>query len=83
MPVSLTKSNEGSYALNVQGYTCPYPVLFTVRALKQIAPGEILEVVLDNPPSCETVPAAAEKQGCKVLEVSRISDKLWRIRIRK
>jgi len=83
MPVSLAKSSEGIYELNVQGYTCPYPVLFTVRALEQIAPGEILEVVFDNPPSCETIPATAEKHGCKVLEISKINDKLWRIRIRK
>jgi len=79
----MVKTKEDSYTLDVRGYTCPYPEFYTARALKQLSLGDHLEVILDNPPSCETIPIAAQRQGCKVLEVSKISDMLWRIRIRK
>ena len=81
MPANLVKKDENSYTLDVRGYTCPYPEFYTARALKQLSLGENLEVILDNPPSCETITIAAQKQGCKVIEVSKISDTLWRIRI--
>jgi len=77
------KTKDGSYTLDVRGYTCPYPEFYTARALKQLALGENLEVVLDNPPSCETIPIAAKKQGCNVLEISKIDDTTWRITIKK
>lgn len=83
MSASLVKTKEDSYTLDVQGYTCPYPEFYTARALKQLSLGENLEVILDNPPSCETIPRVAQKQGSKVLEISKISDMLWRIRIQK
>ena len=83
MPVNVVKINEQSYTLDVRGYTCPYPEFYTAIALKQLASGQTLEVILDNPPSCETIPIAAQKQGCKVLEVLKINDVLWRIKIKK
>lgn len=83
MPANMVKTNEQSYTLDVRGYTCPYPEFYTAIALKQLATGQTLEVILDNPPSCETIPLAAKKQGCQVIEVSKISDTLWRIRIQK
>jgi len=83
LPVNVVKINEQSYTLDVRGYTCPYPEFYTAIALKQLASGQTLEVILDNPPSCETIPIAAQKQGCKVLEVLKINDVLWRIKIKK
>ncbi|MBS7281623.1 MAG: sulfurtransferase TusA family protein, partial [Candidatus Freyarchaeota archaeon] len=38
---------------------------------------------IDNAPSCETVPAAAEELGHKVLEVTKIDETTWKIIIRK
>lgn len=83
MPANIVKTNEQSYTLDVQGYTCPYPEFYTTRTLKQLAPGQSLEVILDNPPSCETIPIAAKKQKCDVLEVTKINDTTWKIIIKK
>lgn len=83
MPVSLVKTKEDSYTINVRGLTCLYPEFYTARALKRLSVGENLEVILDNPPSYETIPVAARKQGCRVLVISKVSDTLWRIVIQK
>lgn len=83
MPANVVKINEQSYTLDVRGYTCPYPEFYTAIALKQLATGQTLEVILDNPPSCETIPIAAKKQNCNVLEISKIDNTTWRITIKK
>lgn len=81
--VSLKLIEKGRYALDARGYTCPYPEIFARRALEAIAPGDVFEFVIDNMPSCETVPAAAEELGHKVLEVTKIKENEWKIIIQK
>ena len=71
------------YVLDVTGYTCPYPVIYMRKAISMIKEGEILEVVFDNPPSCETIPEAAREDGHEIISFDKIGDGLWRIVIRK
>jgi len=80
--VRFAKVGEGKYLLDVRGFTCPYPVIYTRKALKQVEPGALLEVLIDNPPSCETVPAARE-DGHDVLGVERVDAGVWRVLIKK
>ncbi|MFB6490310.1 MAG: sulfurtransferase TusA family protein [Thermoproteus sp. AZ2] len=68
--------------LDLRGYVCPYPQLATLKALRQAKPGEIIEVLTDNPPSCENVPAVARREGHEVLEVSEVGPGLWKIVIK-
>ncbi len=49
--------------LDLQGETCPYPPVYTLDELGDMQPGQVLEVVLDNPPSVHTVPFYAAKNG--------------------
>ena len=81
--VSLKPIGKGRYTMEARGYTCPYPELFARRALDKLAPGDVFEFIVDNMPSCETVPAAAEELGHKVLEVTKIDDTTWKIVIQK
>lgn len=81
--VSLTPIEKGRYMMNARGYTCPYPELFARRALESLSPGDVLEFVIDNVPSCETVPAVAEELGHRVLEVKKIDETSWKITIKK
>ena len=81
--VKFAKKDEGRYVLDVTGYTCPYPVIFTKKALARLKEGEVLEVIIDNPPSCETVPNAAREDGHEVMGVERLGGGMWRIVIRK
>jgi tRNA 2-thiouridine synthesizing protein A len=77
------KVGEGRYILDVSGYTCPYPVIYTRKALAKLSVGEILEVLTDNPPSCENVPRAVKEDGHDVLSVENVGRGIWRITIVK
>lgn len=81
--MSLKQIEKGRYTMDARGYTCPYPELFARRALKAMVSNEVLEFIIDNAPSCETVPAAAEELGHKVLEVTKIDETTWKIVIQK
>lgn len=83
MKGEVRRVSEGHYSLEIRGYACPYPMLMTLRALDRLAPTEVLEVVLDNVPSVETIPAAVEDKGHKTLEVSRLDAAAWKIVIKK
>ncbi len=69
--------------MDVKGYACPYPQLYTIKTLEELKPGDILEVVLDNPPSYEIVQKTAEKRGCTILSAEKVKDSVWRIVIKK
>ncbi|MEM0051439.1 MAG: sulfurtransferase TusA family protein [Sulfolobales archaeon] len=79
--VKFVKTNERKYVLDVRGYTCPYPVIYTRKALARLNKGEVLEVLTDNPPSCENVPRAVKDDGHEVLSVENIERGVWRITI--
>ena len=74
---------DGTAVLDVRGYVCPYPVIYTRKALERLPEGGMLEVLTDNPPSCENVPNAAREDGHEVLGVEPVEPGVWRIRIRK
>jgi len=45
--------------------------------------GEVLEVIIDNPASCENVPSAVSSKGHRVLRVDKIGAGVWRILIER
>ena len=81
--VKFVKIDEGKYLLDVRGYTCPYPVIYTRKALTKLSSGNTLEVLTDNPPSCENIPRAVKEDGHEVLSVENIGRGVWRITIVK
>jgi len=74
---------NGEYLLDLRGTICPYPVLYTKRALEKLKTGEVLSVIIDNPPSLETVPASVKASGHDVLEVREVEPAVWAIKIRR
>ncbi|MFN4046191.1 MAG: sulfurtransferase TusA family protein [Acidilobaceae archaeon] len=80
--MTLQPREAGVYQLDLRGYVCPYPQIMTLRALKGLRSGEILEVITDNPPSRENVPAA-RREGHEVLGVDKIGVGVWKIIVRK
>lgn len=69
--------------LDLRGYVCPYPQLATLKELRNSPPGTIIEVITDNPPSCENVPSVARREGHEVLSVEEVERDVWRIVIRR
>lgn len=76
-------AERGRYVLDLRGYVCPYPQLATLRALRSLKPGDVLEVLTDNPPSCENVPSVAKREGYQVLGVEEVGPGVWKIVIKR
>ena len=75
------KKTEGLYALDVCGYVCPHPQLYTKKALEKMKGGELLELVFDNASSGESISAMCESLGNEVVEKNTDSGKYsWKIR---
>jgi tRNA 2-thiouridine synthesizing protein A len=69
--------------LDLRGYVCPYPQLATLKELRNSPPGTIIEVITDNPSSCENVPSVARREGHEVLSVEEVERGVWRIVIKR
>ena len=75
------KKSEGLYGLDVCGYVCPHPQLYTKKALEKMKEGELLELVFDNASSGESIAAMCESKGNAVLEKNTESGKYtWKIK---
>jgi tRNA 2-thiouridine synthesizing protein A len=68
MAVKFEKKGEGRYMLDVCGYVCPHPQLYTKKSLEKMNSGEILEVTFDNPSSAETITQMCEAGGHTVID---------------
>ncbi|WP_456474778.1 sulfurtransferase TusA family protein [Candidatus Pyrohabitans sp.] len=62
------KLDEGLYQLDVKGYVCPHPQLYTMKMLQKLKSGDILEVLFDNPSSEESITALCNKEGHEIIE---------------
>ena len=78
----LTKLEDGLYTIDVTGLACPYPQLLVQSTLEDLSPDDVLEVVLDNPPSVRDVPEALGKRGY-TSEVTPFDKTKWKILVRK
>jgi tRNA 2-thiouridine synthesizing protein A len=72
MAMSFEKKDDGTYALDVTGYVCPHPQLYTKKVLEKIKSGDTLVVTFDNPSSTESVSAMCKSNGDQIVE--RIAD---------
>lgn len=54
---------EADFTLDLRGESCPYPVIYTLDALKEMNEGELLQVITDCPGSFRNVPEEALKHG--------------------
>ncbi len=86
MAVKFEKKSEGVFTLNLQGYVCPHPQLYTKKALEKMGKGEILELLFDNPSSGESIIAMCHSSGNEIIERNKIQGekgKLMEWKIRK
>jgi tRNA 2-thiouridine synthesizing protein A len=64
------------------GDSCPRPQLMTKKALREAAPGDVIEIVVDNPSSMEALPPLCAGLGATHLETMK-ADRCWQVFIRK
>ncbi|ADH85572.1 sulfurtransferase TusA family protein [Desulfurivibrio alkaliphilus] len=68
---------------NLRGVNCPMNLVYTKVAMKDIQPGEILEIILDEGPPINNVPGSVKKEGHEVLSQTRLEDGAWSVLVRK
>lgn len=69
-------------SIDCLGDSCPRPQLMTKKAIEGVAPGELVEVIIDNPPSMEAIPPMCPEIGATHVE-TRKRDKGWEVYVRK
>jgi tRNA 2-thiouridine synthesizing protein A len=81
MAMKFEKTSDGTYLLDVKGYVCPHPQLYTKSALSKMKPGDTLKLVFDNPSSGESIASMCDKDGNEILEqVAGNGSFVWTIR---
>lgn len=51
------------FTLDLRGESCPYPVIYTLDALKEIDKGQLLQIITDCPSSFRNIPEETAKRG--------------------
>ena len=81
MAMKFEKTGEGQYALDVKGYVCPHPQLYTKSALSKMKAGETLRIFFDNASSGESIASMCERNGDDIVEqVTENGSYAWTIR---
>jgi tRNA 2-thiouridine synthesizing protein A len=56
--------------LDLKGLSCPMPIIRTAKAMKQLAPGQLLEAFATDPGSVPDFKAWAQATGNPLVETS-------------
>lgn len=71
-----------AHVLDVKGLACPLPVLRARKAMKQVATGEVLEVIATDPGAVEDFKTFCEVTGHELVD-SAAADGVFTFLIRK
>ncbi|MHA1132262.1 MAG: sulfurtransferase TusA family protein [Candidatus Helarchaeota archaeon] len=70
--------------LDLTGEVCPFTFVLTKLQLEEIELNTLLEVIVDYPPAAENIPRSVTSQSLgEILKVEKISEKKWKIIIKK
>ena len=68
MAIKFDKVSDGQYQLDVCGYVCPHPQMYTKKALQKLLSGDELTLLFDNPSSGESILSMCESEGNEVID---------------
>jgi tRNA 2-thiouridine synthesizing protein A len=57
------------HRLDVTGTFCPLPILLAAREMRKLQPGDLLELLGDDPGILEDLPVWCERAGHRLLEL--------------
>jgi len=80
MGMKFERVADGHYQLNVNGYVCPHPQIYTKKALEKLKSGDVLELLFDNPSSGESIIAMIDNDGNQFVQQEQDGGQFtWRI----
>ena len=62
--------------LNLLGVLCPIPVHETRRAMDNCSPGQMLEIICDDPETLHDIPALCDRLGAEIRSVAEDSGEI-------
>jgi len=74
---------EPAESLDCVGLYCPQPLFQTKQAIESIKPGEILEVLADDPGAEEDIKRFAKRTGHTFISATMLPDGSKRILLRR
>lgn len=81
MAVKFEELGDGQFQLDVCGYSCPHPQMYTKKALQKMSGGDVLTLVFDNPSSGESIAAMCENEGNELFDREDNNGSfIWKIR---
>ena len=81
MAIKFEETGDGQYILDVCGYSCPHPQMYTKKALQKMCDGDELTLIFDNPSSGESIQAMLDNEGNELLDkVQADGSFTWKIR---
>jgi tRNA 2-thiouridine synthesizing protein A len=83
MSMKFNKKEDGVYELDVTGYVCPHPQLYTLKCMEKLQDGMVIEVLIDNPSSVESVTQACGGKGYSILEQNSPKPGVTALKIQK
>ncbi|MFW6197147.1 MAG: sulfurtransferase TusA family protein [Thermoplasmatota archaeon] len=71
----------GEKKINVQGETCPVPLVEMRKAVRKAEPGDVLIIEGNHPPSKKEIPMAVDSLGLEMVSIEEDGEK-WTIKIK-
>lgn len=68
MAVKFEELGDGQFQLDVCGYSCPHPQMYTKKALEKMSTDDVLTLIFDNPSSGESIMAMCDNDGHEIIE---------------
>ncbi|MFA6000850.1 MAG: sulfurtransferase TusA family protein [Thermoleophilia bacterium] len=81
--MKFNKKDDGSYELDVTGYVCPHPQLYTLKCMDKLNEGMVMEVLVDNPSSVESITQACSGKGYTILDTNHPKAGVTAMKIQK
>ena len=60
-------------SLDLKGLSCPLPIIKTAKAMKELAPGQLLETLATDPGSISDFKAWSKTTGNPLLEATAVA----------
>jgi TusA-related sulfurtransferase len=64
------------HRIDVTGTLCPLPILLAAREMRKLQPGDLLEVVGDDPGIREDMPVWCERAGHRLLQMEEVDGQI-------
>jgi tRNA 2-thiouridine synthesizing protein A len=64
------------HRLDVTGTFCPLPILLSVKEIRKLATGDLLEIIGDDPGILEDMPIWCERAGHRLIEMAEEEGKI-------